>query len=316
LSAEGGIPDPGANGIVARTGVGTTAGRQLTAGPGVQVERGDGQDGNPLINLDFDVVVRHSAGTADPIGSCAAGELYRQTTTGDIWVCPKGEEWVKIARGTHTHDAGEVMSGQFARERMGSGTANSTTFLRGDGAWAAPVTLVGTQERSIYLRPAQRNQIASANITNAVYDSGVLVSSLGGTLPEVTIRFPNATELWAWIAFLMPQDWNGGEVKVILHANNPVTAEQQYRMRVAVNCVTNGGTLGKDTTDAVGGTVTMASGTGPKTSYWNFNGVTARNCSAGLYGYVSIGRLGNDADDTSTQDAQIHGVELRYVSNQ
>jgi hypothetical protein len=218
----------------------------------------------------------------------------------------------KVAGGITTDlSDNDIRAGQFV-ELIYDGTNFQMLTQLGNAASGG----ASTQERSIFLRPAQRNQVASANITNAVYDSGVLVSSLGGTLPEVTIRFPNATELWAWIAFLMPQDWNGGEVKVILHANNPVTAEQQYRMRVAVNCVTNGGTVGKDTTDAVGGTVTMASGTGPKTSYWNFNGVTARNCSAGLYGYVSIGRLGNDADDTSTQDAQIHGVELRYVSNQ
>jgi len=39
---------------------------------------------------------------------------------------------------SHTHAASDLASGTVATARLGSGTANSTTFLRGDQTWATP----------------------------------------------------------------------------------------------------------------------------------------------------------------------------------
>lgn len=48
------------------------------------------------------------------------------------------------AASSHTHNASAIDAGTVATARLGSGTANSTTFLRGDQTWAAPPAVAYT----------------------------------------------------------------------------------------------------------------------------------------------------------------------------
>ncbi len=314
VSSGGGPSDPGANGIVVRTAPGVTAARALNAGAGLQLTSADGVTGNPQIGLDFSLVVRHAEGLSDPTGACTAGQVYRQSANGSFWVCIRNNEWMRLAAGVHTHDAADILTGRVAAGRLGTGTADATTFLRGDGTWAAPTGgSAGTQGRSIFLPAGFRNQAGSANVPFVNFDSGVTVASQS---PGLVVGFPDSTEYWAWAPFLMPYDWNGGAVTVVLHSINVSSTAQQHVMRAAVSCTDPGAPYGRDATGAVAQTVTAASGSAPRIAYWAVPGVPATNCSPGEYAFLMFGRLGNDANDTSTSSAQILAAEIRYVSNQ
>ena len=76
-------------------------------------------------------IVQTSDGTltnAQALGSLATGILKNTTSTGVL----------SIATGSdlpsHTHAAADITSGVIATARLGSGTADTTTFLRGDGS--------------------------------------------------------------------------------------------------------------------------------------------------------------------------------------
>lgn len=56
-----------------------------------------------------------------------------------------------VAAGAHVHAAGDITSGTIATARLGSGTASSSTFLRGDQTYAAPVTSVNSATGAVTL---------------------------------------------------------------------------------------------------------------------------------------------------------------------
>jgi len=77
-----GMAEPGSNGVVVRTGPGTTAARTLTAGAGITVSQGDGVAGNPAIAIETNVVVTklRAVVTWDPSSIAAGGGTCASNT--------------------------------------------------------------------------------------------------------------------------------------------------------------------------------------------------------------------------------------------
>lgn len=88
--------------------------------------------------------------------------------------------------GTVTLAGGDIASGTVAAARLGSGTANSSTFLRGDGQWASPPsgqpTVVSLSYASSLATDASAGSIFDVTLTGNVTLSNPTNPTNGQTL--------------------------------------------------------------------------------------------------------------------------------------
>lgn len=97
---------------------------------------GTGNVTGPLGTSD-NILVQFSGTTGRVIKANAQTGLVK-VTSGVVSIAVAGTDY---ASGTHTHAAADIASGTVPTARLGGGTANSSSFLRGDQVWAAPTAI-------------------------------------------------------------------------------------------------------------------------------------------------------------------------------
>jgi hypothetical protein len=225
-------------GLLTRTGSGTAAARTITAASNkVTVTDGNGVSGNPTVDVAEANLTLSNLG-----GSVTDAQVPNGIT-------------VDLATTATTANAGDsatafFSSGTIETARLGSGTANSSTFLRGDSTWASVSASPGGSDTQLqYNNAGAFGGIsgATSNGTNATFGSG----NLRATRPQFTTSIDDA---------------NGNEAFGVT-----ATASAVNEFTVA-----NAATGGKPTLSATGGDTNIGMQFTPKgTGGWTFRSGSA-----------------------------------------
>lgn len=86
------------------------------------------------------------------------------------------------ADATHTHDAGDIISGTIATARLGSGTANTTTVLRGNQTWSQVLTAMIDNDAVTFAK--------MQNVVDGVFLGRVPSLGVGGDITAISFTTP------------------------------------------------------------------------------------------------------------------------------
>lgn len=166
--------------------------QSVVAGTGISVDNTDPE--NPIVNsagIDTDEKAKVSAN--DTTAGYLNGKLVAGSGIGFTENNNGGNETLTVA--VSNLDAGAITTGTIATARLGTGTANSSTYLAGDQTYKAAVTSVNGSTGAVTVAAASHTHAAS-DITSGVLATARLASS--GTASSTT--YLRGDQTWASIS--------------------------------------------------------------------------------------------------------------------